>query len=106
MSARQRNKYRDYAECSHRVYNTDVLCYDPYFEQTEDYCGLGRYGRGNDEECRCYNCRHFTLSRDAMKEARALKSWIKSESKFTYRSKMEDTQAIDTSEIFSFLKVD
>lgn len=99
MNARQRDKYCDYAECSHRVYNTDVLCYDPYFKQTEDFCGLGRYGREDYEECRCYNCRHFTLSRAAMKEARDLKSLIKTESKFTYRSKMKNTQGIDISEL-------
>lgn len=101
MNARQRNKYCDYAECSHRVYNTDVLCYDPYFEQTEDYCGLGRYGREDYEECRCYNCRHFTLSKAAMKEARELKSLIKRESKFANRTKIETTEG-DLSEIFPF----
>ena len=99
MNARQRDKYCDYAECSHRVYNTDVLCYDPYYKQTEDYCGLGRYGMEDYEECRCFNCRHFSLSRLAMKKARELKSRIKSESKFTYRSKMETTQGVDISKI-------
>lgn len=101
MNARQRNKYCDYANCSHRVYNTDVLCHDPYFEQTEDYCGLGRYGREEYEECRCYNCRHFTLSRDAMKAVRNLKSLIKSESKFADRIKTT-TIEVDISETLPF----
>lgn len=101
MNARQRNKYCDYAECSHRVYNTDVLCRDPYFEQTEDYCGLGRYGREAYEECRCYNCRHFNLSRTAMKEARNLKSLIKLESKFADRIKTK-TIDVDVDEILPF----
>ena len=74
MNARQRDKYCDYANCSHRVYNEDVLSHDPYFKQIEDYCKLGRYGLEDQEECRCYNCRHFTLSRRDMKKARELKA--------------------------------
>ena len=35
---------------------------------------LGRYGLEDPEECRCYNCRHFTLSRRDMKKARELKA--------------------------------
>ena len=37
MNARQRNKYCDYANCSHRVYSEDILSYDPYFKQIEDF---------------------------------------------------------------------
>ena len=74
MNARQRNKYCAYANCSHRVYNEDVLSYDPYYKQIEDYCMLGRYGLEDQEECRCYNCRHFTLSRRDMKKVRELKA--------------------------------
>ena len=43
MNARQRNKYCDYANCSHRKYSEDVLSYDPEFKQIEVYCKLGRY---------------------------------------------------------------
>lgn len=86
MNARQRNKYKycDYAYCSHRVYNEDVLSYDPYYKQIEDYCKLGRYGLEDQEECRCYNCRHFTLSRRDMKKVRELKAMIKAESKLYF----------------------
>lgn len=86
MNARQRNKYKycDYAYCSHRVYNEDVLSYDPYYKQIEDYCKLGRYGLKDQEECRCYNCRHFTLSRRDMKKVRELKAMIKAESKLYF----------------------
>ena len=41
MNSRKRDKYQDYAECSHRVYDKEVLSWNPYFEQTEDYCKLG-----------------------------------------------------------------
>ena len=81
MNTRQRNKYCDYVNCSHRVYNEDVLSYDPYFTQIEDYCKLGRYGLEEYEECRCYNCRHFTLSRCDMKRASEIKAEIKAISK-------------------------
>ena len=84
MNARQRDKYCDYANCSHRVYNEDVLSYDPYFKQIEDYCKLGRYGLEEYEECRCYNCRHFALSRRDMKKVRELKAIIKAESKLYF----------------------
>lgn len=77
MNARQRNKYCDYANCSHRVYNEDVLSYDPYFKQIEDFCKLGRYGLEEHEECRCCNCPNFTLSRHDMKKVRELKAKIK-----------------------------
>ena len=40
MNARQRKKYCDYAICSHRVYNVDILPCDPYFPIIEDYCKL------------------------------------------------------------------
>ena len=81
MNKRKRNKYCDYANCRHRVYNEDILSYDPYFKQIEDYCKLGRYGTEDYEECHCYNCMHFTLSRCDMKRVRALKEKIKAESK-------------------------
>ena len=84
MNARQRKKYCNYAICSHRVYNVDILSYDPYFTRTEDYCKLGRYGSEEYEECRCYNCRKFTLSRRDMKKVRELKAMIKAESKLYF----------------------
>ena len=77
MNARKRKKYCDYAECSHREYNQVFLPCDPYFKEIVDYCKLGRYGSGGYEECRCYNCRHFTLSRYDMKMARERKAEIK-----------------------------
>ena len=77
MNARQHNKYCDYANCSHRVYNEDVLSYDPYFEQIEDYCKLGRYNSEVYEICRCNNCRYFTLSKSEMKKVREIKRQIK-----------------------------
>ena len=79
MNERQRNKYVDYIDCSHRVYNKEIICYNPYYEQVEDYCKLNRYGLddSNYEECNCYNCRHFTLSRRDMKKARERKAEIK-----------------------------
>ena len=93
MNARQRNKYCDYANCSHRVYNEDVLSYDPYYKQIEDFCKLGRYGLEDQEECRCYNCRHFTLSRSEMKKVREIIRLIKEESKlyiyFPYEEEKE-----------------
>ena len=84
MNARQRKKYCDYAICSHRVYNVDILSYDPYFTRTEDYCKLGRYSLNKYIICRCYNCRHFTLSRRDMKKVRELKAMIKAESKLYF----------------------
>ena len=45
--------------------------------QIEDYCKLGRYGLEEYEECRCYNCRHFTLPRSEMKKVREIKRQIK-----------------------------
>ena len=86
MNIRKRNKYCGYTNCSHRSYNKDVLCYNPYFEQIEDYCKLGRYGLYEDEECRCYNCRHFTLSKSKMKKVREIKRQIKEESKLYFHS--------------------
>ena len=41
---------------------------EDYYKQIEDYCMLGRYGLEDQEECRCYNCRHFTLSRRDMEK--------------------------------------
>ena len=90
MNTRQRNKYYDYINCSHRVYNEDVLSSDPYFTQIEDYCKLGRYGLEEYEECRCYNCRHFTLSRSEMKRVREIKRQIKEESKLYFYSPYEE----------------
>ena len=84
MNARKLNKYCDYANCSHRVHNEDILSYDPYFKQIEDYCKLGRYGSEEYEECRCYNCMNFTLSRRDMKKVRELKAKIKVESKLYF----------------------
>ena len=100
MNARQRNKYCDYANCSHRVYNEDILSYDPYFKQIEDYCKLGRYGLEEYEECRCYNCRHFTLSRRDMKKARELKAKIKAESKLYFYSPCEEAKEKEENELF------
>ena len=84
MNARQRKKYCDYAICSHRVYNVDILPCDPYSPIIEDYCKLGRYGLEEYKICRCYNCRHFTLSRRDMKKVRELKAMIKAESKLYF----------------------
>ena len=100
MNARQRDKYCDYANCSHRVYNEDVLSYDPYYKQIEDYCMLGRYGLEDQEECRCYNCRHFTLSRRDMKKARELKAKIKAESKLYFYSPYEEAKEKEENERF------
>ena len=100
MNARQRNKYCDYANCSHRVYNEDVLSYDPYYKQIEDFCKLGRYGLEDQEECRCYNCRHFTLSRRDMKKARELKAKIKAESKLYFYSPYEEAKEKEENERF------
>lgn len=79
MNARQRDKYCDYIDCSHRVYNKEIIVDNPFYEQTEDYCKLHIYGLddSNYEECRCYNCKHFTLSRRNMKKARERKAVIK-----------------------------
>ena len=79
MNLRQINKYFDYAYCSHMVYDKEVIIYDPYYEQVEEYCKLGRYGRDGYEEPRCHDCRHFSISRAAMREARNIKHKIKKE---------------------------
>ena len=83
MNARQRDKYSDYIDCSHRVYNKEIIVYNPFYELIEDYCKLHRYGLDDSsyEECCCYNCRHFTLSRRDMKKARERKAEIKAISK-------------------------
>ena len=89
MNARQRNKYCDYANCSHRVYNECILPYDQDFKQIEDYCKLGRYGLEGYEGCHCYNCRHFTLLRSEMKKVRGIKRLIKEASKLYFYSPYE-----------------
>ena len=75
MNARQRNKYCDYTNCSHRAYKENVLSYD--FKQIKDYCKLGRYNSEIYEICRCNNCRYFTLSKSEMKKVREIKRQIK-----------------------------
>ena len=98
MNARQRKKYCDYAICSHRVYNVDILSYDPYFTRTEDYCKLGRYILNKDIICRCYNCRHFTLSRSEMKKARETKRLISGKSKIYLSSPYEEAKEKEENE--------
>ena len=100
MNARKRNKYCDYANCSHRVYNEDVLSYDPYFKQIEDYCKLGRYGLEDQEECRCYNCRHFALSRSEMKKVREMKRQIKKVSILYFYSPYEVAKEKELNELY------
>ena len=98
MNARQRKKYCDYAICSHRVYNVDILSYDPYFTRTEDYCKLGRYSLNKYRICRCYNCRHFTLSRSEMKKAREIKRLINGKSKLYFSSPYEGSKEKEENE--------
>ena len=106
MNARQRNKYCDYAICSHRVYNEDILSYDPYFKQIEDYCKLGRYGLEEYEECRCYNCMNFTLSRRDMKKAREIKRLINGKSKLYFSSPYEGSKEKEENERFYKLSLE
>lgn len=98
MNARQRKKYCDYAICSHRVYNVDILSYDPYFTTIEDYCKLGRYGLEEYKISRCYNCRHFTLSRSEMKKARETKRLINGKSKIYLSSPYEEAKEKEENE--------
>lgn len=97
MNARQRNKYCDYTNCSHRAYKENVLSYD--FKQIKDYCKLGRYNSEIYEICRCNNCRHFTLSRRDMKKVRELKAMIKAESKLYFYSPYEETKEKERNEL-------
>ena len=98
MNARQRKKYYDYAICSHRVYNVDILPCDPYSPIIEDYCKLGRYGLEEYKICRCYNCRHFTLSRSEMKKAREIKRLINGKSKLYFSSPYEGVKEKEENE--------
>ena len=98
MNARQRKKYCDYAICSHRVYNVDILSYDPYFTRTEDYCKLRGYSLNKYRICPCYNCRHFTLSRSEMKKAREMKKLIKGKSKLSFYSPYEEAKEKEENE--------
>lgn len=100
MNSRKRDRYQDYAECSHRVYSKEVLSWNPHFEQIEDYCKLGRYGKEDEEECRCYDCRHFTLSKSEMKKAREIKRKIKKESKLYFHSPYEEQKRKEEAESF------
>lgn len=77
MKTRIRNKYVGYIECKHRVYNKEILSYNPYFEQIENYCSLNRQSKENNNGCNCYKCKNFTLSKLAMKKAIKLKAIIK-----------------------------
>lgn len=85
MNARQRDKYCDYINCSHRVYNKEITADNPFYEIIEDYCKLHRYGLNDSsyEECCCDNCRSFTLSKRDMKKARERKEKIKAMGKPT-----------------------
>lgn len=90
MNARQRNKYGDYIDCSHKVYEKQVLSDDPYIKHNEVHCNLGRYNMEDFGDSRCYYCRHFTLSRISMKKARETKKKFKAESKPCFYSPYEE----------------
>lgn len=81
MNARQRMKYLKMgAECGHRNYSRFMVTDDPYpMYDVEDECKLGkfyvRHGSSND----CLNCKHYTLSKKAMKDAR---EWDKEHKRF------------------------
>ena len=79
MNASQRDKYCDYINCSHRVYNKEITADNPFYEIIEDYPKLHRYwlNASSYEEFCCDNCSSFTLSKRDMKKARERKEKIK-----------------------------
>lgn len=70
MNARQRKKYQDYVECSHRDHERFMVTDDPYPMSDEyDMCKLGKFHIKHGWSDCCYGCKHYTLSKKSMREA-------------------------------------
>lgn len=86
MNARQRKKYHDYAECSHRDHDRFMVTDDPYPMYDEyDMCKLGKFHVRHDSSDCCFYCKYYTLSkksmREAMKRAKDYKLYMKERKK-------------------------
>lgn len=76
MNDRQRKKYLNMGVCCrHRMYSRFIVTNDPYpMYNEEDKCKLGKFRVRNGFSNECFYCKHYTLSKKSMRNAR---EWIK-----------------------------